>query len=677
MNLARRPPQPQARQRVLQALQEWVARGWLRRLDRALALLIDELVAAGDPQVLLASALLAHLEGLGHACLRLDDEHELVGLGVQAELAEALRGLALALLPAGARSFAQAWQGALQDSPAVWFVDRDAGDDPGRPLVLEAGRLYLRRYRDFEQRLAAQWLARARDEPEQPDGEVAAWMDRLFDPPADAGADWQRIACAIALRSRVCVITGGPGTGKTHTAARLLVLLLATAAQPRQLRIALAAPTGKAAARLKESIDTALLQLAGRVGEDAPALRLAAAIEPARTLHALLGARSGDRGLRHHPGHPLPADVVLVDEASMVHLEMMARLLEALPEGARLVLLGDRDQLASVEAGAVLADLCRHAAQGHYRPGTASQVQRLSGQAIEPALQDAQGPLLAQSVVMLRRSHRFGSSIAALADAVQRGDAAQARAALAGHAELRWLEQATATRVGELALADGGLRECLELARAGCAGDDSQRDSWALRVLRGLESFRVLCAVRGGPLGVEAMNRELERALRSRDLLGSGSPWFAGRVVMVTRNDPDLGLFNGDVGVALRGPADALRVAFAQGGRVRWVAAARLDHVETAFAITVHKSQGSEFGHAVVVLGDGHGVTRELLYTAVTRARSRLSLCTAQPQVLEQGLARLTRRGSGLWRRLRAGEALADGGSAKDPTGNIGSNTNQ
>lgn len=670
------------RERVLRRLRAWARAGWLRHLDAGFAGFVAEAAPRDDPQVLLAAALVAQLEGLGHVCLDLHGPAWLE-LGLQPALAAQLLELASELAPAG-EDPATAWTRALRDAEAVWCVDAGDDADRGQPLVLEQGRLYLRRYREYERRLAGQWLARARrrEAPDAPRtaaalrmlfGEAgaasgataevpaAAPADTPADAPVDAPVDWQRIACALALRSGVGVITGGPGTGKTFTAARLLVLLFATAARPEQLRVALAAPTGKAAARLKQSIDGALRELAGRLGEQEPALRLASRIAPARTLHALLGARGDTRRLRHHAGNPLDLDVLLVDEASMVHLEMMADLLDALPAHARLVLLGDSDQLASVEAGAVLGELCAHARDGHYRPRTVREVRELSGQAIPPELQDAAGPLLAQQVVMLRRSRRFGGGIAALADAVNRGDASRAQTQLRGHEELRWHAQAQPREVCEAVLADARLRACLQLARAGFDGERGQADAWALRVLQGFDALRVLCALRQGLWGVEAMNGQIEQALRARSLLGEGSPWYEARPVMVTRNDPELGLFNGDVGIALRGPAGALRVAFAQAAGVRWVSPGRLAHVETAFATTVHKSQGSEFGHALLVLGDGLGVTRELVYTGVTRARSRLSVFTAQEGALRQGLERVTRRSSGLSWRLgtRAGDADA------------------
>ncbi len=642
-----------ARRRVLEALPAWVEQGWLRRLDAAFVAFVAERGAHDDAQVLLAVAWLVHLEGLGHVCLPLQAPGDPGGGGgAQSRLSEQLLGLARELLQPQHGDLASAWLRALRGSEVVWWV-QGGGDDGGQPLVLEHDRLYLRRYREYERRLAAQWLQRAGCQVPVAKQEVARWMDRLFEPvaAADAQPDWQRIACAIALRSRVSVITGGPGTGKTYTAARLLVLLLASAPQP--LRVALAAPTGKAAARLQQSLEAALAGLARRLGEGEAVLRLAASIPAARTLHALLGAQAVTRGMRHHAGHLLDVDLLLVDEASMVHLEMMTALLEALPPHARLVLLGDRDQLASVEAGAVLGELCEHAAQGRYLPRTVQQVRELCGQEIDAALQDAQGPLVAQGVAMLRRSHRFGSAIGQLAQAVHDGDAGQALRALRAGEGLDGRVHEHPSQVCAIARGDPGLRACLEQARAGAPGDPAARDAWALRVLRAAESFRVLCAMRSGPWGAQSLNRDLELALHGPQVLGSAAQWYPGRLVMLSRNDPGLGLFNGDMGIALRQSDGVLRVAFAHADTVRWVAPVRLAHVEGALAMTVHKAQGSEFAHVVVVLGAGHGATRELLYTAITRARSRLSLSSCAPGVFEQVVGRRTQRGGGLSWRLR------------------------
>ncbi|MEO9067496.1 MAG: AAA family ATPase, partial [Caldimonas sp.] len=377
---------PVSAEALLATLSDWAERGWIRRLDAALARFVDETCAGMSAPALLAIALTAHMEGRGHACVAID---ELV-TAPEALLAwkpEALAALAavMASLPDGS----VAWIAALSTCAAVCADGSVAGAD--RPLVLQRGRLYLRRYWNYERRVAAQVASRAAAiEPVADEAGARRWLDRLFparpgdpsvDRPASGELDWQKIACAVALRGRFTVITGGPGTGKTWTAARLLALLFATATDRARLRVALAAPTGKAAARLKQSIAAALVGLHGHLGAELPLDGFAASLGAARTLHSLLGARPDTRRFRHHAGNPLEVDVLVVDEASMVHLEMMAALLEAVPAGARIVLLGDKDQLASVEAGAVLGELCRDAERVRYRADTARYIAGVAGQA--------------------------------------------------------------------------------------------------------------------------------------------------------------------------------------------------------------------------------------------------------------------------------------------------------
>ena len=354
-------------QHMLTALQRLSDAGLLRRIDSALAQFLWSQDAAAQPALLMAAAVLAQMEGRGHSCLPLA---ELVRSpnNVLAWPKEALAAQEVlwAQLPASLTD----WLAALQRSPVVRVLGRDA--DQGQPLVLlggEAPLLYLRRYWDYERSVAAHIASRtAVDEAGVDEARVRHWLDRLFATSASstttAELDWQKLACALALRGQLSVITGGPGTGKTYTAARLLALLFATAPDAQQLRVALAAPTGKAAARLKQSIDTALLDLNPVVQGELDLQALVQRMGGARTLHSLLGARPDTRHWSHHAGKPLDVDVLIVDEASMIHLEMMSALLQALPPTARLILLGDKDQLASVEAGAVLGDLCRDAQAG-------------------------------------------------------------------------------------------------------------------------------------------------------------------------------------------------------------------------------------------------------------------------------------------------------------------------
>ena len=616
--------------------------GQLRRLSgvfaRFIASMDDGASPAHEAPLLLACALLSELEGRGHSCLMLDElaRDPCTLMGWTAAQWEPLAA-SCAPLPKNAK----AWRAVLAAAGVVC----QAGEfDYDQPLVLDGERLYLRRYWRDETIVATAIGARARRRREVDTSQVRRWLGLLFDGAAQtaAGPDWQRLACAIALRGDVAIITGGPGTGKTYTVARLLALLFARSGET-PLRIALAAPTGKAAARLKQSIDKALQDLAARIDGAADGLDLrekTARIGPARTLHSLLGARPDTRLFAHHRGNPLEVDVLIVDEASMVHLEMMAAVLDALPAGATLVLLGDKDQLSSVEAGAVLGDLCEHAQEGGYDAVTAAYA-REAALAELPERFLGQAGALAQQTVMLRESRRFSGPIGELATAVNEGDVLLAETVLRAGGPVAWLEQAQVRQL--LDLAEEGYRAYLALVAD--AGEP-------LAVLRAFEQFRLLCAVREGEWGVAGLNGAIEQRLEAACLLRRGGEWYAGRPVMVTRNDYGTGVYNGDIGVALPDPsrAGSLRVYFLEGEQVRSVLATRLRHVETAFAMTVHKSQGSEFAHTVMVLPKAGGtmLARELVYTGITRARERFTLVTPVGAVLAEAIVRKTRRASGL-----------------------------
>ena len=634
--------------------------GQVRRLGAAFARFVgglapQQMQAADAPALALACVVLSELEGRGHSCVMLaelahapsqlmgwTDEQWQAVLAVSGPLPDTL----------------EEWCALLARAPQVW----SAGvADTNQPLVLDGERLYLRRYWRDETAVGMAIATRAATTVAPPLPQVRQWLDVLFDrPPEGGGPDWQKVACAIALRGKVAIITGGPGTGKTYTVASLLTLLFAVSPQPDQLRIALAAPTGKAAARLKQSIDQALAGLAEKVGaavgNQLPLMTLAQRMGAARTLHSLLGARPGTRAFAHHAGNQLDVDVLIVDEASMVHLEMMASVLDALPPTAILILLGDKDQLASVEAGAVLGDLCHAAQAGGYDAATIAYAQAASGVAIPDGFAGDAGAL-AQQTVMLRHSHRFGGPIGALAQAVNDGRPDLAKACFASDAEGRvaWKVPAQPEEVLRLALAGrdgapGGYRPYLELVNAGSEGHD-HHDDWVRGVLRSFESFRVLCAVRDGEWGVAGLNTAIELRLEREGLLRRAE-WYVGRPVMVTRNDYGTGVFNGDIGLTLRDPARpaSLRVYFLEGDKVRSVLATRLRQVETAFAMTVHKSQGSEFRHTVLVLPQEGGamLARELVYTGITRARDFFTLVSPTQAVLFDAILRRTQRASGL-----------------------------
>ncbi|MCZ2498753.1 exodeoxyribonuclease V subunit alpha [Xylophilus sp. Kf1] len=655
------------------ALGAWREAGWLRRLDTAFVRFLLDLSPTAPEALQLAAALLVHMEGRGHSCLRLDHllQDPQAVLGWPPEAAAALDAR-LAGLPADL----PAWIAALAASPLVETdrggaeSDADSGPGSGSPLVLRGAALYLRRYWNDERRVAAQVDARSRSDVALDLPAVRGWLDRLFPGGSDdtEAFDWQKAACAIALRSRLAILTGGPGTGKTYTAARLLALLYAVDPAPERLRVALAAPTGKAAARLKQSIESSLGQLQGQLGDTLDLAGFTGHLGAARTLHSLLGARPDTRAFRFDAAHPLEVDVVIVDEASMIHLEMMAVLLEALPPRARVIFLGDKDQLASVEAGAVLGDLCRHAAQGRYRPSTVDYLAQVCGQQVPARYRQPDGPRLAQQTVMLRASKRFGGAIGALALAANDGDTAAAARLLRpdGDPAVAWLDGTDPAVAVRLALqgrpdAEGGYRHYLDALRARPADDDpAVHTAWARRVLQAFETFRVLCAVRDGDWGSAGLNQAIERALVAAGLLGRHGEWYEGRPVLVTRNDAALGVFNGDIGITLKPPTrgSPLRAYFLDGELVRSVAVSRLAHVETAFAMTVHKSQGSEFAHTVLVLPreSGRVLTRELAYTGITRARTAFTLVTGRAAALGEALEQPTVRASGLLERLMSGD---------------------
>jgi exodeoxyribonuclease V alpha subunit len=676
------PAQGLSAAQTLQWLNLWTGQGLLRHIDSAFAAQVLRLDAHASPELMVAAAVLAHMEGRGHTCLSVAElcQPPVALLGWPAAAVDGAQGLMAlwAHLPSTLADWQTSLQAALQGhSPSVGVRLADAPDQ-GQPLVLGGSSdeplLYLRRYAGYEQRVGQSLLQRASEPLAVPEAAAREWLDRFFVPNPEAPnpqahnlTDWQKVACAVALRARLSVITGGPGTGKTYTAARLLALLLALHPDGSPLRVALAAPTGKAAARLKQSIDDALTRLPVPADAGLDLSALIARMGPARTLHSLLGARPDTRQFRHHAANPLDVDVLIVDEASMVHLEMMDALLQALPPTARLVLLGDKDQLASVEAGAVLGDLCQDAAAGRYSAATAQFVQRVAGQtlAAEFVLPDP-APVLAQQTVMLRQSRRFKGAIGQLALAVNRGDAAAARACLGGPdnavtSPVLALQPSSPQAVCALALGATGkpsYAEYLRLMQTGPAEQGAEvsieiHGQWVSSVLKAFERFRILCAVHQGDWGTQALNAAVQKALADAGLLQVKGDWYEGRPVMVTRNDAQLGVFNGDVGVVLPNTEGKPKVWFLDGEALRSVSVMRLAQVDTAFVMTVHKSQGSEFEHTALVLppGGAEVLSRELAYTGITRAREQFTLIEAEAGLLEAAIHRPSVRASGLAQR--------------------------
>lgn len=637
------------------AVDTMVDDGLLRQLGAAFARFIASLAHSPAPAPLVIScALLSELEGRGHSCLKLDElaADPCALLGWTRE-----QWLPLQIAAGHLPSTAIEWQLALAGYEQVWVV---GNLDRSQPLVLDQDRLYLRRYWRDETLVAHVIGERTARQREVKTALVRQWLDRLFEVQAgNVDPDWQKIACAVAVRSTFSIITGGPGTGKTYTVARLLALLFALADDPARLRIGLAAPTGKAAARLKQSIDDALGGLAAKVGDALPLAELTDRLPAACTLHSLLGARPDTRAMRHHAGNPLEVDVLIVDEASMIHLEMMAALLDALPPTTMVILLGDKDQLASVEAGAVLGDLSFGAETGGYAEETARYVMEASGEVI-PGSMVAGSDALAQQTVMLRKSRRFSGPIGTLALAVNAGDPSEAATCLRAQQDqiLQWMDHARQDELLHLAIngrqgAEGGYRPYLQLLQTSPLPCDVKLyEDWVHRVLKAFDAFRVLCAVREGEWGIAGINQALEQRLEKEGLIRRRGEWYVGRPVMVTRNDYSIRVFNGDIGITLPDPlrTDSLRVYFLNGDVVRSVLATRLANVDTTYAMTVHKVQGSEFLHVVMVLPSEVGpvVARELVYTGITRAKERFTLVTPVSTVLEQAIRRKIQRASGL-----------------------------
>ena len=621
----------------------------LRDLDVAIARFLNQQCPQASYEVLLLAAFTSNQQASGHLCLDLKNRQlatQLWGTSPPPEL--------VTLLPGKPDD----WLHDLRQSPLV-------SQDGSSPLVLDGSRLYLRRNWAREVSVAEAIDQRLATVSALPVKRLRDALTRLFPSPGDQ-TDWQQVACALASRSGIGIITGGPGTGKTTPRVRLLGLLQSLAmADDQRLRIRLAAPTGKAAARLTESIGEQVQQL-----DVVTAVRDAIPTE-VTTLHRLLGTRPDSRHFRHHADNPLHADLVVVDEASMIDMDMMASLLEALSPHTRLILLGDKDQLASVEAGAVMGDLCRHAHQGRYKQSTIDFVQDTCGADISNYQETEQAPgnALAQQTAMLRTNWRSKDSpgIGELARAVNEENLPQVRKAFQQYNDslhrhpLRSDGQQLETLLLNGSRQPHGLRALFN-AMATPPAQRQDFDAWAAGLLKQLTHQQLLSGLRSGPFGVQQLNQRITRHLQQQDLAPERE-WYPGRPVMMTRNDYQLGLMNGDVGLSLPlledrngKPELLLRVAFQlPDGRIKWVLPSRLDGVETVYAMTVHKSQGSEFRHTLLVLPDAPHplLTRELIYTAVTRARDRFTLLEfGKPAVLDSAVKKRTWRASGLAERL-------------------------
>ncbi len=617
-------------------LEAWISQGLLSEIDRHFADCILRLSGDGGPELWLAAALASKAVQEGHVCL------DLMSAGSLAPVEDCRAPASTPACPPW-----EDWRKKLGRSKAVGV--------PGdyRPLVLDgAGRLYLYRYWRYEKTLADYLVARVRARAVPVDLPLLSeGLRRLFGGSTGECPDFQKIAACLAVSRPLAVITGGPGTGKTSTVVKILALLLEQAKGSR-LRVALAAPTGKAAARLSESV-----KLAKRNLTFLPAVT-SLIPEEASTLHRLLGSVPGGSRFRFDAANPLPVDAVAVDEASMIDLPLMAKLVQALPERARLILLGDRDQLASVQPGAVFGDICGKGATRAYSMGFRRMIEEGTGEAFAAGPAEVAPAGLQDAIVTLQRSYRFkeGSGIGAVARLVNEGRGLEAH------------ETAAGGRFNDIAWKDLPASGFLESALEEIILDGYVPYLQAPTPEAAFEAFgrfRILCALRRGPHGVTAVNQAVMNILGRRGFINPAERWFPGQPVLVTCNDYQLKLFNGDVGIVRvdaenQGEGGQKRVYFpAEGATFRRILPMRLPEHETVYAMTVHKSQGSEFDRVLLILpqSDAQVLTRELIYTGITRARKRVEIWGSSVFFVEAAGRRIERTSGlrdALWSTPRA-----------------------
>ena len=603
--------------------------GVLSALDWHFARQLTEIYCETSDEVRLLAALTSHALAQGHVCLDLRD------VAASCKIAGEGGGVSSLVMPT-----LEEWHGAIVGTSLI------GERDDATPLVIDHNRIYTRRYWRYEANVAEEIRRRSGlMQPSLSAEEIRTWLERLY-APSDA-VDWQRVAAVVALHSGLSVVSGGPGTGKTYTAAKVVVLL---AEDHRKRcgelpRVSFMAPTGKAANRLGQSMRRAADEL-----DCDEEIRELIRSRPT-TIHRALGRRPRTRThFRHNAENPLRSDLVVLDEASMVDMGLMSRLLRALPHLARIVVLGDRDQLSSVEAGAILADICGGVDEHGYSQQAVERIDALSGDAVPAGgvrggVCSAVGSELADTIVVLKRNYRYGddSGIGRMAAAINRG--------LGGEV----LRLARDPEVPDVTLhqpVGDGIAELLRLSSDKLAGlfssDTEQR-------LAALVRFRVLCAFRQGTFGVREINRQIEMWLRREGRIDIDGEVYPGRPIMVTQNDAETDLFNGDVGVLCESDK-GIRAKFPDTNHPRTWSLGRIPPFESVYATTIHKSQGSEFEEVAIVLANESSplLTRELLYTAVTRARRRVRIF-ASPAVVVAACARRVGRASGLRERLWPG----------------------
>lgn len=527
---------------------------------------------------------------------------------------------------------AQAWQAVLEQAQREQVVSDGTSLSP---LIFTQNKLYFQRMWLDEINVAQYFNHTKLNEEINYSVDLNAILSQLFSNNKES-IDWQKVAVAVALTRKIAIISGGPGTGKTTTVAKILAGIRMTSPKAR---IMTAAPTGKAASRLTESLSRAIKQLSlASLNINAEAI----------TLHRLLGAKANNRAFTHDKNNPLHVDVLVIDEASMVDLNMMARVIDALLPSTRLILLGDKDQLSSVEAGAVFGDLCAFIADG-YSNFRAKELSQLSGFTVPISERTAS---ITDSICLLQKSYRFNESsgIGLLANAVKDGRLSVVKKLLndASLRDIKYQELSSQQAYYDV------LQDSVNQYKHYLNAINQHNVSDIVAILAKFSQYRLLCVVREGMFGVSGLNKQIESLLTKNKLihLKNNEVWYVGRPIMILRNSISLGLYNGDIGITLRAEHNSskLRVYFPfADGSIKGFSPFRLPEHETAYAMTIHKSQGSEFDHVNIILPTDYSplLNRSLLYTAITRAKKTVSIYATKP-ILQQAIKSQTQRHSGL-----------------------------
>lgn len=606
---------------TIQEIENYYSTGFFSEIDIHFARFVSRLSGDGNPALFLAAALVSKFTSTGHICLDLSDAADCL----MTEQEHVQRSLVCPkLVP---------WINALRVSPAV--------GSPGefKPLILDdSSRLYLHRYWEYEQKLAqALRLRSCYSEIPVDKQTLKEGLDRYFPNEMSNEIDWKKLAAFTAVVKKLAVICGGPGTGKTTTIAKILGLLIEQASEG--YRIALTAPTGKAADRLQKAIQ--------KTKENLPCSKMTMSAIPdtASTLHRLLGSLPGSVYVRYNSEAPLPLDVVVVDEASMVDLPLMSKLFQAVLPETKIILFGDKDQLASVESGAVFREVCSRERIEKFSAHFLQSYRESAKEKIGFASHTNSRSVLADCIVELKENYRFGcdSGIGRISNMVNAGDGDAALFLLKSnhYADVEW------SQLPKYASLAKHLQNIILNRFGRYVKASSFKEAMML-----FEQFRVVCALRDGPYGVKALNAVVEKILADRSLIKPSTPWYHGRPIMITRNDYNLKLFNGDVGIAFLDPGNPVNLqAYFPGpdGSMRLFPPVYLPEVETVYAMTVHKSQGSEFDEMVLILPDQASpvLTRELIYTAITRVRKKVWVWGSE-DVFRSAVDRFIKRTSGL-----------------------------